>query len=502
VDVLQVLPLVLEHGGIWYPKCLRSLLLLSKSIKQALKACKVPCLYVHISVKRKAPATKLPGFALWFAQYGHLVREVDLACSDHEEYDDICTVAQTMISLAFSGAAANGVRAPGLQVFRATSRLCGPAMLSSLPAHSIKTMDLTMTSPEIAVPSLPLLFQQFSNLHTLNITVDDTWIWNGQVKVVQLPAALFLSLPQCLETLSFSHEGTYLLDIGHLTSLRELTVEAIGGLVEGSTLPRSLLAATFVNTSMPGDACNLLSALQQLTLEPTYLEPPGPILQLSALKGLQELRLKYEDLPSAAAGAAAWGRLPQLRALQVSGGIGSVVECQAVLKRMAGVSGLTSVELDVTCRGPQPPCGVYLAQLLNLQELVLHCATPSRQDMLHLRKLTRLTTLELSLCSIDDATAVELLGSLTGLQSLALSQSESGPQEPKVATDAIVPAIKYQLKGLRKLSLKVPGVTEASVDLLEELTQLTRLKVVGLSGQSVDRLRQVLVGCKINGRGF
>jgi hypothetical protein len=237
-------------------------------------------------------------------------------------------------------------------------------------------------------------------------------------------------------------------------------------------------------------------------LEPTYLEPPGPILQLSALKDLQELRLTYQQgLPSAAAGAAAWRRLPQLRALQVSGGGGGVVECQAALERMAGATGLTSVELDMACRGPQPPCGVHLAQLLNLQELELWYAKSSRQDMLHLRKLTRLTTLNLSQCSIDDAAAVELLVSLTGLKSLALLQLARRPQEPKIATDAIVPVIKYQLKGLRYLFLEVPGVTEASVDLLEGLTQLTMLRVA-VSEHSVDRLRQVLVGCKVKGRGL
>jgi hypothetical protein len=223
VDILQVLPLVLEHGGIHQPERLCKLLLLSKSFKQALKSCKVPCLRVDIdiTVNRGELATTVPGFALWFAQYGHLVHELVLECSVSEEDHDNCTAAQTLISLAVSGAAPNGLCAPGLQEFRADSRFCGPAMLSSLPAHSIKLMDLTMTSADIAAPLLPLIFQQFSNLQTLFLRVDDTWggkAGNVQTDVVQLNSAFFLGLPPSLEALSFCcNEAKYLLDIGHLT---------------------------------------------------------------------------------------------------------------------------------------------------------------------------------------------------------------------------------------------------------------------------------------------
>jgi hypothetical protein len=231
------------------------------------------------------------------------------------------------------------------------------------------------------------------------------------------------------------------------------------------------------------------------------------ILQLSTVTGLQDLRLIYSSLPSAAAGAAAWCRLPQLRALQVHNEFWERddVECQAVLEGMARATSLTSVKLRVpSTNRPEVPCGMYLAQLQNLQELVLKHARSSRQDMLHLKKLTQLTALEFKNCSIDDATAVELLCALAVLRSLVIVQSDLQPQQEQgirvLKTDAIVPLIKYQLKGLRDLDLSVPGVTDDSVGLLEGFTQLTKLSVGGLSEDMMKRLRQALVGCQVTSK--
>jgi hypothetical protein len=448
-----------------------------------------------------------------------LLRKLSLSSeyAEEEQADeddvDVCTSCATTLSLAFLvGAAADGVPALRLQSFAADSRFCCPTFLSRLPASSIESLELTMTLSQIQAPSLPRIFQQFSNLQTLDLKViestgdlDDDEEEEGGME--QLPAAFFLGLPASLETL---HICAYdyvecLLAIQHLTALRALQLDAWQGIAVGSTLPQSLLAATFLDAPMPDGACSVLSALQQLTLNIRTEESSGSLLQLSGLKALRELCLEYDGMWAAAAGAAAWSSLPQLKALQVwhLGG-GGDVECQAVLEGLATARTLTSVDLHLPSSSGEQPCGVHFAELENLQQLVLWRTKSSRDDMLHLGKLTQLTALDLTLCSIDDATAAELLGSLTGLKSLALLQSQSASQqegEARVMTDAIVPVIKYQLKGLRELSLSVPGVTDASVGLLKGLTQLTRLIVgvgpSGLSGQGVDMLRQMLVGCDV-----
>jgi hypothetical protein len=123
--------------------------------------------------------------------------------------------------------------------------------------------------------------------------------------------------------------------------------------------------------------------------------------------------------------------------------------------------------------------------------------------MLHLGKLTQLSELDLTYCGIDEATAGELLSSLSGLRSLVLVQdSEDEHPQPcpllmPYAIDGIVLVIESNLKGLRELYLDLPGVQDANVGLLEGLTQLSQLYVKGLSGHIVDRLRQVLVGCSV-----
>jgi hypothetical protein len=513
VDITQVLPLVLEHGDMTCPAAVCSLLLLSKPVKEALESqceCKVPaCLEVRVLVKRESLGTTVSGFAHWLAQHSHLVRKLTLVSSpvllaDLKEEKNIYTAAETMISLAFSSAAAaalNGLP-PGLDTFEGDPDCsCAPAMLSSLPARSLKSLKLDMAITQLAAPSLPGIFQRFSNLQTLVLRVAGP----GEVELPQMPAGFctdtlsglsnlkYLELEACscifpslgglpvsIETLRLRAYGAKcLLDIQHLTSLQTLHVEADEGIVEGSSLPQSLLTATFEDTPMPADGHSLLPALQ----------------------GLQDLRLHYPDILSAAGGAAVWGSLPHLRTLQVQDdleGEADDVECQAVLEGMARATSLTSVVLCLSSSRSGLPCGVHIAQLQNLQELVLKHARSSRQDMLHLRELTQLTSLKLMYCSIDDATTAEVLGSLTGLKSLVLVQSNLvQPQQLRIVTDAIVPVIKYQLKGLRDLELHLPGVNEGSVGLLEGLTQLTKLKVGGLSEHSVERLRQVLVGCKV-----
>jgi Leucine-rich repeat (LRR) protein len=125
------------------------------------------------------------------------------------------------------------------------------------------------------------------------------------------------------------------------------------------------------------------------------------------------------------------------------------------------------------------------------------------RDMLSLKRLTQLKALDMSLCSLSDVTAVELLGSLAGLKSLRLWQKKWSQESLLlcIETDAILPVIKSHLQGLRDLDMDLPGISDASVELLEGLTQLTKL-TSRLSGHSVDWLRQVLVGCQVTSTGL
>jgi hypothetical protein len=310
-----------------------------------------------IPVKQETLGTTVSVFARWLAQYSHLVCKLSLETPyvvvtyddeavPNEEEEHICAEAETMIRSAFSsaGAAANGLLS-GLKYFKGKYHsLCSPAMLSSLPARSITSLELDMNSPQLAAPSMPRIFQQFSNLQKLDLYVTDSRGGVGGRGRVNLPAPFstyplsglsnlknlllevdtvycnspsLRNLPQSIETLEVNAVGVEcLLDIQHLSSLRALHVNAYKGIAEGSSLPQSLLAATFLEASVPEGGHTLLSGLQQLTL--TYGEDyysSSVLLQLSALTGLQVLRFSYDDLDAAGHRAATWGTFPQLRAL-------------------------------------------------------------------------------------------------------------------------------------------------------------------------------------------
>ena len=585
-DVTQVLPLVLEHGLITNPATVCSLLPVSRALKQTLVSCQ-PCLEVLICSELESLG-KVSGFASWLRRYGHLVRTLSYtpSLSDQEGVSRAC---ETMISLGFSLAAASGVPL-GLQSFEAENGCCSPAILASLPASSITYLELAMTPAQIAIPSLPLIFQEFNkqtnknlrcgnrkgllsrndqthhrmgpktmesrppskrntqadiqlcNLQELSLRADGSKDGRGpwgqlgggeqggvlQLSVGFLSSALYgltslkdvalrtdgwnwpslQGLPPSLEILKLRTSGAEcLLDIAHLTSLRTLQLQAEEGIAEGSSLPPSLHAATFLDTPLTAHTCSLLSALQQLSVGVTSEHPSDSLLGLSGLPNLQELSLTYTRLPSAAAAAAAWASLPQLRALEVQATKPALeTEWAAVLTGIGTAKSLTSLSL-VLRKHPDWISLHHVVQLQNLQALTLaHCGC-SREDMLQLRRLTQLTALELKWCNVDDATAMEVLGSLTGLQSLVLrntplfdgsdSEESSEDYEENIVTDAIVPFIKYQLKGLKELYLHVPGVTDRSLRLLEGLSQLSKLCVGGLTGPSLDQLKQVLVGCEV-----
>jgi hypothetical protein len=329
-------------------------------------------------VKRETFNTTFSGFAFWFARYSHLVQDLSLDTPENEE-GRTCKVAETMICLAFSKAAASG-KPPGLQSFKATGKLIGSAMLSSLPHRSIKSLDLSINTTQMLAPSLPRNLQLFSNLQTLVLGVSGSanvpclppgFMHNSFSELSSLKHVHFSfyncgwpslkGLPRTVQSISARADGAKcLLDIQHLTSLRALDVHAREGIVEGFSLPSPLLSATLLDTPLPVDACSWLSGLEQLTLHPSFHEGPfGPLQQLSGLKGLQELSLLYPNLKKAAAGSAAWGSLPQLRFLQVwDDGGGTSLDYFIVVKDMAKATRLTSLELSLSSSRPKLPCAM------------------------------------------------------------------------------------------------------------------------------------------------
>ena len=351
------------------------------------------------------------------------------------------------------------------------------------------------------VPALPSSLQQLTGLQKLALTAleeSDDGEEEGEGRAIeQLPMGLLSSLqaltrltrvelaasgpctwqtlqylPKSVQQLKVGVEsGGCMLDIPQLTSLQELEVT---GFAEGSALPPSVPVVRISDPLLPEDPCRLLAGVQQLEIQ-GFNGPADTLIKLSALQSLTSISILCRTLRSAAAAAPAWHGLHQLRSLTVHCYSGvSRQRAAAVLEAIATAKGLTSLELDLS-RGCTLPCAVHIAQLPNLLDLTLVHGGSSRQDMLQLRKLTQLTALELRWCSIDDGTAAAVLARLTNLRTLRLRQLQC--PHGQVMSDAVLPVIE-QLKSLRSLSLALPGVTQDSLELIEGLTQLTRLGVV------------------------
>ena len=135
---------------------------------------------------------------------------------------------------------------------------------------------------------------------------------------------------------------------------------------------------------------------------------------------------------------------------------------------LAAATSLTKLTLE---RLPAVDFCCYVKCLPDLADLSIADANFGRQDALHLKLLTKLTSLSLSCCrGVDDAVAVALVSSLCKLQVLALSDCG-------MTSDAVLPALEG-LQDLRSLSLTdVEWFQNESVQLLAPLTQLTRLEL-------------------------
>ena len=499
-ELTDVLPLVFERARLADARTACRVMQLSKAYKAAMTCCE-PCIHVRLLVDGSESLEKVAGFASWMQRHGRLVKQLALGTPNEPE-PGACRAAESMLSFALSLAASNGSTFRFHQVV-IESDILSPALVSSLAAHSITSLHLPVISvAKLRVPALSSSLQQLTGLQKLALRAwADPDDGENEVEgraIEQLPMGLLSSLqtltrltrvelaasgpctwqtlqylPSSVQQLQVSVDSvSCMLDIPQLTSLQELDVIA-AGFAEGSALPPSVPVMRIRESQLPEDPCRLLAGVQQLHIRGLD-ESAERLAQLSALQSLTSMSMSCYSLTSAAAAAPAWGRLCQLQSLTVyCDGEVSDQQYSAVLQAIATAKGLTSLEFRFSACCPVP-CAVHIAQLPNLLNLKLLHAGSSRQDMLQLRKLTQLTALELRWCSIDDGTAAAVLGRLTNLRTLLLRQATG-----KVMSDAVLPAIE-QLKSLRSLSLGLPGFTDGTLELLEGLTQLTRLGLPGI----------------------
>jgi hypothetical protein len=161
-------------------------------------------------------------------------------------------------------------------------------------------------------------------------------------------------------------------------------------------------------------------------------------------------------------------RLQALGTLSVCGA--GLTDIAAALSKM---SSLTRLDLDwVTVAGEEVPWGASLAGL-PLRHLQLGVSNGSPTDLLHLSRLTALTSLHLNVCTgLDDATAAGVVEPLTRLQGLSLKWD--------LQNLSIVVEPLPKLMQLSSLRLKCPygvGLRAGDLHVLVPLTRLSSFEV-------------------------
>jgi hypothetical protein len=490
---------------------------------------------VSFSIRDYRSLDILSGFAAWLQRNGGVVKDLevrdDLIGWGHRNGSKTAKfiLAQGLFLAKASGAPL------ALQSYCA-NRLADKAIWSNLPGGSLSHLHMTILPlAEAQEAAFSECLQQCTNLQSLNLEVLDEREGQEQ-NVQQLPPVLLQSLqvlaklrhftftagrgyfwaslqtlPASLQTLELAQgEGApgCKVDIAHLHNLQKLCVNSpFTGIAEGSCLPAELPCLNLWCTPLPDDAISFLQGVQRLELESPPQQSLEVIKQLAKIRSLEQLSLLFDSdyTSTVSVYAPTWRHLPQLKELNLditaSAAVSAVVagtqQPSGILLDLAAATSLTSLALEL--KQYQLPYGACVVALSNLCTLVLKNGRSSRQDMMHLTKLTKLTGLQFRDCTMDDATAVAVVGQFTSLRSLTLVQSESWMWDCSAGawmeTAAVVPVIAQQLKGLRELSLQVPGVNDSSVDLLEGLRQLTYLGAL-LSNEICRHLSRVL-RCKV-----
>jgi hypothetical protein len=298
------------------------------------------------------------------------------------------------------------------------------------------------------------------------------------------------------------------LDLGRLQQLQEFST--INLLPLGSVLPTQLQRLQ-LGQCQPSFHLAAVMPLQQLTaleLQPFFFEFPSNehkfLLQLTQLTALQQLRLAYTDLDVAAATVSAWGKLPQLCALQCRDHYATEQKLAAVISGLAAATSLTklSLQVDVRCASdaspqqladastaagemPGPPVDAYasIARLTRLEHLDLSCSLQRMEcvwtqvshallvgDVAAPTALTGITSLSLAYggACVSDAAALALASHMTQLRKLCFQACSLGSM---LCLGGVA-----QLPHLRVLQLK--DCTGLSQQRLMLLTRLRRLSVL------------------------
>jgi hypothetical protein len=406
------------------------------------------------------------------------------------------------------------LRQQGLCMSSFSSDYAGvPSVLAALPAQSLTCLHVDLESKLDVLangPALAAALAGLTNLRHLCLKngYDCRYPGSCLAGLAQLTRLTHLSIEGCcwqsvqqpvqqlamravsLQYLQLDMPETAYdrqpLDLRRLTRLAELSTQ---GLPKGSRLPaqlQRLLYGPFDLRSTPA----MVMPLQQLqrlevgiTSESLVSEP---LLRLGQLPALTHLSLQYYEFPEAAATAAAWPRLPQLRQLSIEY-LGGATKAQlaGVLAAVAASSGLTNLTLEINADDVAPPglrepadqfLGIAacasLAGLTRLRDLSLgRSSSLAPGDALALSALTSLTRLVLGGTSqgTDDVAATALACSLKQLRHLDLSWCKLG--------DMACLAAIGQLAQLTELRLYGTPLKQRSLLLLQGLTRLQSLVV-------------------------
>lgn len=377
-------------------------------------------------------------------------------------------------------------------------------MLSALPAHSLTHLDLTLPpTGMVDAAALSSALARLTNLQQLRLEK-----WQGlpmagsclggilqlcRLTMLQLGGnwwgdndnlAQVLAQPLPLRRLELNPQDTLpVLDLSKLEQLEQLTVQY--DLPDGSALPVQLQQLHLEAWEGAGIMSALLplQQLQRLSLFQGFAEQQ-PLLPLAQLPALQHVSLQYSEPHEAAAAAAAWPQLPQLRALSISFDDHEPLPSQvaAILDAIAASTQLTRLSLaarrsrsgDADAVQPVAACS-KLAGLKNLRDLRI---SPGSKlvpgDVRALTALTGLTRLRLSGLgpAVDDAAAIALPCSLKQLQHLDLGHCELGNMACCAAIGQLVQLTELVLQGCS-------GLTRAGLLMMAGLSHLQQLRVEG-----------------------
>jgi hypothetical protein len=481
------------------------MLSVSKEWKEILTQCQ-PWVRIQIILPGK-----IADVAHWLEIYACIVQYLqvfDLGMSGGENVKAADQLLGSSLQLAAFNRKPAGLQSVDLY------NLLGRKLLSSLPAASLTELKLGGLNPaDPCISHLAPGIGKLTNLQSCSLWFDNARTIPSHC-LSSLSALTRLSsltlgtkgrslnplphLPPQLQSLSIDMGGELVLAASSLTQLTSFSLTAREGIAEGSQLPPSLTSLTLTDTPLHASTAHMLSNVRILSVEAKIQLSDAALAGLRRLAQLDSISMDLKNARAAAAASAAWQQLPQLRELRIVLNIDGDEDEEdyqpaepeeaeqlgrVVIEALAAATQLTSLSLILDENNNQ--CGSALAHLKNLQELTLAWGSDVREDMLQLRALTQLKVLRLSSCAMDNTAAVALLCRLTGLQHLKLSGCEN-------VTDAVVPVIGAQLRGLRSLDLfMLHGFSDDSVQSLVELTQLKSLSLwgLGLTSEGVLQLK-------------